>query len=290
MVMLTYILLAALIVPLHAFRRVGIKPDIYRSVPLQLQSFENPFDMKLPTNNINLIPAAEGNKFITQINATGAFLSLVVLLFCLPEPSVAVDGQYGILAGKTASMLHPVTNFALFGSSIYSAYLGLQWRRLRRLSEAIKGLNSQLPILATTQAKFPLSETMAVISKEIKVLSTVDSSDEANAAKVAALQSDLRILDAVLPLDLQYQELTKTRKSLQSANLKDKHHNTGSILLGAGVSVSILGAFNTYMRAGRLFPGPHLYAGMAITILWACKLASIEPICIVKLMRLPVWR
>ena len=59
-------------------------------------------------------------------------------------------------------------------------------------------------------------------------------------------------------------------------NLKDKHATTGSWLLGAGVTVSLLGAFNTYMRAGKLFPGPHLYAGMAVTILWAVA-ASLVP-------------
>jgi hypothetical protein len=35
------------------------------------------------------------------------------------------------------------------------------------------------------------------------------------------------------------------------------------------------GGFNTYMRAGKLFPGPHLYAGMAITGLWAASAALV---------------
>jgi hypothetical protein len=63
---------------------------------------------------------------------------------------------------------------------------------------------------------------------------------------------------------------------IAAMNLKDKHATTGSWLLGAGVTVSLLGAFNTYMRAGKLFPGPHLYAGMAVTILWAVA-ASLVP-------------
>jgi len=40
-------------------------------------------------------------------------------------------------------------------------------------------------------------------------------------------------------------------------------------LLGGGVSTSLFGAFNTFSRTGKLFPGPHLYAGAAITAGWA---------------------
>ena len=58
-------------------------------------------------------------------------------------------------------------------------------------------------------------------------------------------------------------------------NLRDKHYTTGSTLLGVGVGVAILGAFNTYMRVGKLFPGPHLYAGMAVTGLWAASAALV---------------
>lgn len=51
------------------------------------------------------------------------------------------------------------------------------------------------------------------------------------------------------------------RKSLLSGNFKDKHHLWGSFLLAAGVGMSIEGAANTFMRTGKLFPGPHLFAG-----------------------------
>ncbi|MFS7971172.1 hypothetical protein Hanom_Chr09g00829601 [Helianthus anomalus] len=42
---------------------------------------------------------------------------------------------------------------------------------------------------------------------------------------------------------------------------KDKHFNAGSILLAFGVFESIGGRFNTYLRPGKLFPGPNLFAG-----------------------------
>lgn len=202
-----------------------------------------------------------------HINPSG-LLFLLPAIFMSLEPAVA-DSSYGILAGRTASMLHPITNFALFATSIYSAYLGLQWRRLRDLSEEIKGLGASLPKLATTNAKFPLSDLTSELNSQLRVLSASDEADKSG--KEALIRKDLAAIKSSAELDSKYLELTSTRKALQSANLKDKHHLTGSILLGAGVTVSILGAFNTYMRAGRLFPGPHLYAGMAITILWAGK-------------------
>ena len=35
------------------------------------------------------------------------------------------------------------------------------------------------------------------------------------------------------------------------------------------------GPLNTYARAGKLFPGPHLYAGAGLVVLWALAVATI---------------
>ena len=56
---------------------------------------------------------------------------------------------------------------------------------------------------------------------------------------------------------------------------RDKHFNVGSLLLGAGVVFSIEGGMNTYIRVGKLFPGPHLFAGLGITALWAASAALV---------------
>ena len=66
------------------------------------------------------------------------------------------------------------------------------------------------------------------------------------------------------------------RSKLSKEGNRDKHFNTGSLLLGAGVLFSIEGGLNTYIRVGKLFPGPHLYAGLGITLLWALA-ASLVP-------------
>jgi len=35
------------------------------------------------------------------------------------------------------------------------------------------------------------------------------------------------------------------------------------------------GPLNTYARAGKLFPGPHLYAGAGLVVLWALAAAAV---------------
>ena len=42
---------------------------------------------------------------------------------------------------------------------------------------------------------------------------------------------------------------------------KDRHFNAGSILLAFGILEAVGGSLNTWFRTGKLFPGPHLFAG-----------------------------
>lgn len=201
-------------------------------------------------------------------------LSTVVaslVLFAPPDIPVAhaAASDYGIFAGRTASLLHPFSMFAFFGTSLFSGYLGLQWRRVRDLASEIKELSNTLPSISTGKAKYPLVAMVESINSQKA------SADEAT---VAVLEKDLSVLQSssAKEIDAKIAELTEQRKNILAAGVKDKHHLTGSILLGGGVTTSVLGAFNTYMRAGKLFPGPHLYGGMAVTILWALA-ASLVP-------------
>ena len=46
-------------------------------------------------------------------------------------------------------------------------------------------------------------------------------------------------------------ELEAKRKELTAGgNLKEKHNNWGSVLLGLGVTFAVLGPVNTYLRTG----------------------------------------
>ncbi|KAK9824790.1 hypothetical protein WJX74_008967 [Apatococcus lobatus] len=76
-------------------------------------------------------------------------------------------------------------------------------------------------------------------------------------------------------LDGQIAELEAQRKELTKGDFRNKHTNLGHFLLGLGVLMSVVGPLNTYFRAGKLFPGPHLYAGAAITVTWALAAALV---------------
>jgi len=235
-----------------------IKPmSTSSSSSLSLKKYNKNVILKMNNDKIDELSSYE-------LPSSALLISLSTLLIPYQE---AMANDYGILAGRTASMLHPVTMLMLFLTSVYSGYLGLQWRRLRGISDEIKDYQKQLPILSSGQSTYPLSDKIKSINEQLQ--STSDST------LISTLNNDLSKLKNSMDIDTKIGELQATRKQLQSADLKDKHSTTGSYLLGAGVTVSLLGAFNTYMRAGKLFPGPHLYAGMGCTILWAVAAALV---------------
>lgn len=258
----------------------------FRGLPLQSKAFRavktlrsSPLDQQEAIQDVfmpfsDTVMAVESDSASRDVQ-TAAFMGAIASLM-VPLEAFAKDGEYGIFENRAASMLHPLTMAALFCTSLYSAYLGLQWRRLRGLGDEIKVLGSQLPVLSTGPAKFPINDMISSINTEIATLqSATELPTPTGAQRLSALQKDIALLRGAADLDVKMSELSNTRKSLLSANLRDKHYTTGSWLLGAGVTVSIMGAFNTYMRAGKLFPGPHLYAGMAVTILWAAAAALV---------------
>lgn len=59
----------------------------------------------------------------------------------------------------------------------------------------------------------------------------------------------------------QLDDKSQERKELLAGNFRDKHWWWGSLLLASGTGIAIEGCVNTFMRTGKLFPGPHLYAG-----------------------------
>ena len=73
--------------------------------------------------------------------------------------------------------------------------------------------------------------------------------------------------------DAKISALAEERKELIAGGFRDRHSNWGSLLLALGVLIAIEGPVNTYIRTGKLFPGPHLYAGAGIVVLWAAAAA-----------------
>ncbi|WIA32267.1 hypothetical protein OEZ86_003113 [Tetradesmus obliquus] len=149
-------------------------------------------------------------------------------------PALATGGEFGILEGRTAALIHPAVMGGLFVASVYAGWLGWQYRRSRTLVDDIKALKAQLPKPAAEGEPAPAS-----------------------------------------PLTAQIAELEKERKELIQGGFRDKHNAMGSILLGGGVTIGVAGCINTWMRTGKLFPGPHLFAGAGIVVLWALAAALV---------------
>uniref|UniRef100_A0ACD5TBX8 Uncharacterized protein n=1 Tax=Avena sativa TaxID=4498 RepID=A0ACD5TBX8_AVESA len=168
-----------------------------------------------------------------------------LLLAALPPPdALAVGGELGILEGTSVALLHPIIMGGLFAYTLWAGYLGWQWRRVRTVQDEINELKKQLK---------PAAAAVAV--------GAGDSAPPPPAPKS--------------PTEIKIDELTEERKKLVKGSFRDRHFNAGSILLGLGVTESVGGALNTWLRTGKLFPGPHLFAGAAITVLWAAAAALV---------------
>ncbi|KAE8693659.1 P-loop containing nucleoside triphosphate hydrolases superfamily protein [Hibiscus syriacus] len=126
----------------------------------------------------------------------------------------------------------------LFFYTLWAGYLGWQWRRVRTIQNEINELKKQ--------------EKPAAVTPEGKPVEAAPS-----------------------PVELEIQKFTEERKELVKGSYRDRHFNAGSILLGFGVLESVGGGLNTWFRTGKLFPGPHLFAGAAITVLWASAAALV---------------
>ena len=135
-------------------------------------------------------------------------------------------------------------------SAFQAAVTGFQWRQLREIGGRVTELKAEQKTVA--------AEIEALEAKEGAI---VPAAHRERAAELAAK------IDA----------LSATRKELAGANLRDKHYQVGSVLLGLGTSFAIEGPVNTFMRANKLFPGPHLYAGAGVVVSWAMA-ASLVPL------------
>ena len=52
--------------------------------------------------------------------------------------ALAADEPHDIMKGTTLALIHPVVMGILFATTLYSGYLGLQWRRARTITADIK--------------------------------------------------------------------------------------------------------------------------------------------------------
>mmetsp|Transcript_43061 Transcript_43061/g.71586 ORF Transcript_43061/g.71586 Transcript_43061/m.71586 type:complete len:286 (-) Transcript_43061:426-1283(-) len=190
------------------------------------------------------------------VNVVGAnpavlALGLAAVAAAQPDAAMAKGGAYGIFEGRIISLAHPAIMAICYAASAWAAFTGFQWRQLRELGYQITDLKAEL--------KGPVSKLAAL------------ADEDPTHPEAAALESQVAALKA------QIEELTATRKDLASSNLREKHYQVGSVILGLGTAFAIEGPVNTFLRAQKLFPGPHLYAGAGIVVSWAMA-ASLVPL------------
>jgi hypothetical protein len=208
--------------------------------------------------------------------------------------ALAKDGEFGsLLEGRFVALAHPAVMGALFLYTGYAGWLGWQWRRTRTIGDDIKALKATAPKPAAAAEGAPAAPPSPV-EQQITALEAVSlgvlyvcSSGGMGAEKGIRIPSFFRAVSSPPPPKNAHttpstpKKKTKKpkkkqeRKELVQGGFRDKHFNAGSILLAGGVIIAIEGCLNTYMRTGRLFPGPHLFAGAGIVALWAAAAALV---------------
>ena len=146
--------------------------------------------------------------------------------------------DWGLLEGRIGSCLHPAAMISMFGLSVSVGLKGFKWRRQRTIGQEISDLKKTLAPVAEGEVLVPLSSADSATTKQIS-------------------------------------EFTTERKTLASENNREKHYESGVLLAAIGTFFAIEGPLNTYARAGKLFPGPHLYAGAGLVCLWAAAAACV---------------
>lgn len=56
---------------------------------------------------------------------------------------MAKNAEYGLLEGKAAALVHPTVMGLLYVFTLYTGYLGLQWRKARELGDELKPLQQE---------------------------------------------------------------------------------------------------------------------------------------------------
>jgi len=190
------------------------------------------------------------NEFTASMKTLSTIATSAMLL--APSVASAAGPDWGLFEGKTGSLLHPVSMFAMVALSISTGLKGFAWRRQRSIGDEISELKKLIPKYEGSK----ISDGIAA----------------AEAAEDMALVSKLK---AAMPIQSQVEELTAERKELSSQGNRDTHFNQGATLAFIGTTMAIIGPLNTYSRAGKLFPGPHLYAGAGLVICWALAAACV---------------
>eukprot|EP00965_Chrysotila_dentata_P121989 4032448-Pleurochrysis_carterae.AAC.1 len=189
------------------------------------------------------------------MKGASAALGMALIAASQPDAAFAKGGEYGIWEGRIVSLAHPVVMGTMYAASAFAAFTGFQWRRLREIGNEISDLKQQ----------------QSAVSKKLDALTGSLDEGAPKPAGAAPLEAEVKSFQE------QIDSLSATRKELAAGNLRDKHYQVGSVILGLGTAFAIEGPVNTFLRAQKLFPGPHLYAGAGVVVAWAMA-ASLVPL------------
>ncbi|KAK6918185.1 Protein of unknown function DUF4079 [Dillenia turbinata] len=210
-------------------------------LPRKSQYFHSKLQNNTTLTKLNSSPKSKTTEKPIRIQTLHQLQSASIPLTAIALPFFldAKAREFGILEGRSFALVHPIVMSGLFVYTLWAGYLGWQWRRVRTIQNEINELKKQVKPVPVTPEGTPRPDAQPS------------------------------------PVEIKIQQLTEERKELIKGSYKDRHYNAGSILLGFGVFESISGGVNTWFRTGKLFPGPHLFAGAAITILWAAAAALV---------------
>jgi len=178
----------------------------------------------------------------------------------------------------------------------------LQTPQLRKLCPVVAcapGNNTPPSVPEKTTARLSLAQRLSI---SLLTMTTTIPGVVLAAEETAAPESPLKALFKSLPLSLVhplvmdgvllgtlyafylgYQARTmrtttdkELKMKLAQAKPGDRHYQIASILLAVMTVTTFEGMANTYTRTGKLFPGPHLYVGLASVALMS-MMASLAP-------------
>ena len=151
---------------------------------------------------------------------------------CTQRSSTAEHGV-SAMQGTLVSLIHPAIMDFLFLSTLWTGYLGWQWRRTRTIPEELKQLKKELPE-KDAEGNRPVS----------KVDGRIAALEEVSLAETHLLQASVQRSLASTAV------LVQQRKLMSKKEYKGRHHNWGGLIMGLGTATAVAGPVNTYLRAG----------------------------------------
>uniref|UniRef100_A0A9I9CMV8 Uncharacterized protein n=1 Tax=Cucumis melo TaxID=3656 RepID=A0A9I9CMV8_CUCME len=244
-------------------------PKLPHKTPISSSKLPIP---SIPTNLVlSQNPKCSNNLFIQTVHNlkpyTIPLTALTLPFFLHPQDALAVGGEFGILEGRSFALIHPLVMGGLFVYTLWAGYLGWQWRRVRTIQNEINELKKQVAPAAVTPDGKPVEAPPSPTELKIQQLTEINES--------STISGEQNWHVVKFSLEDCWKEDKEERKELIKGSFRDRHFNAGSILLGFGVLEAIGGGVNTWFRTGKLFPGPHLFAGAGITVLWALAAALV---------------